>query len=101
MKPAKWHQEWRKRNPRSCEISRIKYKFKVSKEEAERLLDKATNGSCDVCGKKHTRPKLNIDHNHKTGIIRGVLCHSCNVVLGLVKDKPELLGKLQEYLYAI
>ena len=39
-----------------------------------------------------------IDHNHKTGVIRGVLCRNCNSALGLFQDDTEILEKAIRYL---
>lgn len=39
-----------------------------------------------------------IDHDHSTGVVRGVLCQGCNVALGNVKDNPETLERLAAYL---
>ncbi len=41
---------------------------------------------------------MHIDHDHKTGEIRGVLCGGCNVALGSARDDPELLRNLAAYL---
>jgi hypothetical protein len=38
------------------------------------------------------------DHDHKTGKFRGWLCHSCNAALGLLKDDPERIAKLLNYI---
>ena len=40
----------------------------------------------------------NIDHNHETGEIRGILCHKCNTGIGLLNDDQELLKKAITYL---
>jgi hypothetical protein len=62
-------------------------------------LVSASNGTCDVCGGLPLPGrKLNIDHCHTTGAIRGLLCHGCNVGLGYFKDSPERLIKAAEYL---
>jgi DNA-directed RNA polymerase subunit RPC12/RpoP len=45
-----------------------------------------------------TRENLAVDHNHATGENRGLLCQRCNKILGLVRDHPELLLFLLEYL---
>ncbi|KKM72361.1 hypothetical protein LCGC14_1421320, partial [marine sediment metagenome] len=39
-----------------------------------------------------------VDHCHKTGIVRGLLCKSCNLTLGFVKDDVDLLQGLINYL---
>lgn len=53
------------------------------------------NGRPDVSGKK---TMFHVDHDHTTGKIRGLLCHSCNVSIGLMKDSPSLLRQAAEYL---
>jgi len=41
---------------------------------------------------------LSVDHNHRSGENRGLLCDSCNLILGLAKDSQELLRRLIVYL---
>ena len=63
------------------------------------------NGVCAICHNPEThrdglsgKPKdLAIDHDHKTGAVRALLCSSCNTALGLFNDDPELLAKAQSY----
>ena len=50
------------------------------------------NNVCGICGKSETIAKngkvqkLSIDHDHKTGKIRGLLCNRCNFAIGILKD---------------
>jgi len=55
---------------------------------------------CEVCGAfgKDSKIGICLDHNHETGEFRGWICHRCNVVLGMVKDKIEILELLIKYL---
>lgn len=54
---------------------------------------------CTICGDLSTNGKCHsIDHDHKTGQIRGVLCSSCNLGLGKFKDDPQLLEFARIYL---
>ena len=56
---------------------------------------------CAIC-KQPSRilgRELGIDHNHETGIVRGLLCHNCNRGLGHFKDNPELCFEAARYLY--
>lgn len=51
--------------------------------------------SCAICGSK---VRLVVDHCHKTGRIRGVLCAKCNSAIGLLGDDTERLASAIEYL---
>jgi len=63
----------------------------------ERLL-KEQNGRCAICGRpdghrscKGKQCKLAVDHDHKAGTVRGLLCNNCNRGLGRFKDSVKLL----------
>lgn len=72
--------------------------FKFSAEQFDALLV-AQNGMCAICETAFSaKTKANVDHDHKTGRIRGLLCFRCNVVLGHVKDSVTILEKLAAYL---
>lgn len=65
----------------------------------------AQGGVCAVCDKPERRRsklgnlrRLAVDHCHKTGRIRSLLCADCNTGLGLFLDSPDLLTKAAEYL---
>ena len=63
-------------------------------------LFKAQNGLCLGCFKHQSQfnHRLFVDHCHKTGKVRGLLCSSCNRALGGVHDVPETLRRLADYL---
>lgn len=73
--------------------------YKMSLNDEKELLARQ-NGSCAIC----TTPlilgeqKVHIDHNHKTGHVRGLLCQKCNLGLGLFNDNPLLLLRAVMYL---
>lgn len=64
------------------------------------LIFAEQNGLCLGCYKHQTACKrsLCVDHDHKTGKVRGLLCHECNSVLGYTKDNPVVLRRLADYL---
>ena len=49
--------------------------------------------ACAICGRepKHGGRRLDIDHDHKTGQVRGLLCPKCNRMLGWARDTPNIL----------
>lgn len=61
-------------------------------------------GVCKLCGsegfvmKETHKLRLVVDHCHKDGHVRGLLCHNCNRALGLLKDNTETLNKAIAYL---
>ena len=64
------------------------------------MLEKQDNG-CAICGSQENNNKnqpLVVDHCHETNCIRGILCHSCNLMLGLIKEKIETLESAIKYL---
>ena len=52
----------------------------------------------DSFGRHHNRNKVVVDHNHKTGNVRGLLCTMCNKGLGLFKDNVEYLERAGDYI---
>jgi hypothetical protein len=55
-------------------------------------------GRCSICGGNRAKRKLAVDHDHKTGKIRGLICGVCNTLLGMADDDTELLQSAIEYL---
>ena len=53
---------------------------------------------CRVVFSRLTNERANVDHCHRTGRIRGILCGRCNLLIGLAGDSPKLLRSLARYL---
>jgi hypothetical protein len=83
----------------------IKHNYGITLEEYNNLLN-SQNGRCAICDKMETQSSckngtidsLRVDHDHKTGKIRGLLCSKCNFALGHFNDDIELLNKAIKYL---
>lgn len=96
--------EWVKNNPLKVRDKRLKRHYGISLEQYEAMI-KLQNGVCCICLKpemslsKNGKIKsLAVDHNHKTGIIRGLLCHRCNIALGGFMDDIDSLKRAIYYL---
>ena len=63
--------------------------------EVRNALLSAAKNRCEICGKRSER--LVIDHDHDTGIVRGVLCSACNTGIGLLNDNPQVLRRAFVY----
>lgn len=98
-KAASYGKEWREKNPERAIIGRIASAYNVCLESASDWY-KLTMTSCDSCGDvwlpTHSK-RLFIDHDHTTGLIRGVLCHHCNSALGLLKEDDVRILALLAY----
>jgi endogenous inhibitor of DNA gyrase (YacG/DUF329 family) len=68
------------------------------------VMEEAQDHRCALCDRKgYTMAeyhilKLVVDHDHKTGRVRGLLCHDCNRALGLLKDNLNTISKIPQYL---
>lgn len=70
------------------------------------IMFKEQNGLCAICNKPETRKsrkkgdicRLTIDHCHFTNIVRGLLCHACNVFIGHANDDIKVLEAAIDYL---
>lgn len=96
----KWYD---KSNAERTRAFNLKRRWGMSVAEADALIAKQ-GGLCLVCGCVMTLTKgprrAQIDHDHKTGLFRGVLCRHCNTGIGLLGDDPEVLMKAAAYLEA-
>jgi hypothetical protein len=74
-------------------------KYGITLEQKEALLHKQL-GKCPICSDplKPGRTGMQVDHDHTTGKVRGLLCHPCNIVLGDFREDVALFGRAIEYL---
>lgn len=73
--------------------------YGISLKRYEELF-KAQFGTCAICHNPPTKEKpfLVVDHDHKTGKVRGLLCNKCNVAIGLLQDSMKNLHSAARYL---
>lgn len=86
-------------NSEKRRVSNLKKYYNLTKKEHDYLYS-SQNGCCAICGReeKELNKILHVDHCHKDGKVRGLLCSNCNTSLGLMKDSIELLEKAIGYL---
>ena len=93
-RPSGWHKK-----------HDLKKHFNMTLEEYNNKMEEQ-NGVCAICKRKETRIHpatkktqcLSVDHCHKTGKIRGLLCSNCNIALGNFQDSTEVLKNAVVYL---
>jgi len=75
----------------------LQQKYGITEEIYERIFTKQ-NGKCAICRCQQRYQRLAVDHDHKTGMVRGLLCVQCNRGLGRFFDSPARLIAAAEYL---
>lgn len=124
----KWRKEWRRKHPekvraeyhaRMSKDGGAKEKARCAKYRAdnpERLraiklrkfgltladydaMFEVQGGLCAICLQRNIENRrLAVDHDHRSGKVRGLLCGSCNKALGLFRDSPQILTAALAYL---
>lgn len=95
--------QWRKNNPEKFRTqqkrtarNRALKQYGLNEYGFEDLLEIQGN-SCAICKTEFSKTPA-IDHSHETNAVRGLLCHTCNVGLGMFKDSIDVMLSAIEYL---
>jgi len=86
-------------NPKKAKEYQLKLKYNLTSEQYDEMFKKQ-NGCCAICNKHQSKLKhnLSVDHSHDSGKVRGLLCHNCNLAIGLLNDDSKLTNKATQYL---
>ena len=79
----------------------LKRKYNLTPDQLQKMIDEQ-NGVCTICKDpkcQSKNKKLCVDHNHKTGRVRGILGQKCNSAIGMVRENPEILKRIIMYLF--
>lgn len=79
---------WKERHPEKRKLYTRNSRIRAYGIEPETYYEMLKNqgNECAICKGKSTRRAMNIDHNHTTGKVRGLLCDGCNLKLGFVEN---------------
>lgn len=91
--------EWARANKHKAFERSCLTKFGLTLADYDSMLA-AQGGGCACCGRRINKSgrRLGVDHNHETGVVRGILCHHCNAGIGHFADDPDLLRLAIDYL---
>ena len=76
---------------------RLKNDYGMTEADWYVLLE-SQNYGCAICGARESYRRLSVDHCHKTGKVRGILCDACNHAIGRMEDNPDRLIAAAEFL---
>ena len=89
---------WKRKNPLKARSYAIKARYGISEDKVRDLLARQ-NFKCAICMVKiDFRFSGHIDHDHKSGEVRGILCGSCNRAIGLLKDDHVVIAEAAAYI---
>jgi hypothetical protein len=93
---SRWYAENKERGRQTRRAWKLLKKFAVTEADYQRMLEQQ-GGVCAICRGTQT-VRLAVDHSHKTGDTRGLLCRRCNLGLGFFDDSPGTLMAAIAYL---
>lgn len=88
------NKKWKKKNKDRSQNCYLLREYNITLQYWD-SMNKLQKSRCAICCKKS---RLNTDHYHKTGRVRGLLCRICNTSLGGFRDDTEILKKAIAYL---
>lgn len=106
IKDRQKFKETLKLHPEICKKYNLKQRYGITIREIQNLFT-TQSGRCAICyclldnislDKEHRSKNIRIDHDHSTGKVRGLLCKSCNALLGMCNDDINILHGAIAYL---
>jgi hypothetical protein len=101
-----WRQKvGRRETVEQMRIWKLWQKYRLPEKDYKRMLADQ-NGVCAICGEPETRMNnkgtgirnLCVDHDHRTGEVRGLLCMTCNLFIGAIGERAQIARNVAKYL---
>lgn len=83
-------------NKRAARGYHFRKKYGISLEDYDRMLGEQ-DGRCAIC-RRESDKHLVVDHDHESGAVRALLCSSCNMAVGFVREDPVIAEQIIFYL---
>jgi hypothetical protein len=90
---------WREKNKGYFKNYYIQWRYGITTVEYNNMFT-AQNGKCAICGKHQSEltKTLAVDHDHKSSVVRGLLCQNCNAGIGFLNDDVDIIRAAADYL---
>lgn len=101
-----YQKAYRQATPHIGKGHSLRASFGISFEEYNKMLQ-SQDGKCAICKQPETQLRqgklkaLSVDHDHKSGAIRGLLCSDCNTGIGKLKENGKIFQSAMRYLSII
>lgn len=96
-KQREYARKYKEKNPNAKRNSTYKRKYGITLAEYDVMFEDQ-NGTCSICKLPEINRRLAVDHDHKTGKVRSLLCTRCNMVIGLMEENTESLNNAIKYI---
>lgn len=98
-KVKKSYKRWKGENSEYLKRAWLRRAYNLTLEDYQKMLDDS-GGFCEICSKPFDFDNREpcVDHDHVTGIVRGLLCQKCNTGIGMLNDDATILQKAADYL---
>lgn len=93
----RWIESNKERHTETKRRKHLMDKYGITLEQYDEMFEDQ-DGKCAICLKTVDSMNLCVDHCHKTGVVRGLLCHNCNRGIGLLQDSADTLRVAADYL---
>lgn len=90
------HRAYQKANKERIKKYKIEHTYGISYSFYKELI-KQQKGLCKICKSIEPKRALAVDHDHNTGLVRGLLCTRCNMFLGRIESNPGFLERVLAY----
>jgi hypothetical protein len=98
QKSKEYHQKHKEKLLHRRWVNMIKQKYNLTEKQYNDMWD-SQGHKCKICPKTDFGSKRPVvDHDHKTGEVRGLLCSKCNSLLGFANDNLAILEAAKQYL---
>lgn len=99
IKKHRYKYRWEDKYKKSSLDYKLRKDYNITLDQYDKLFEQQ-KGLCAICGKPQPVKfhRLAVDHDRKTNKVRGLLCQSCNGMLGLAKDDVTTLSNAIKYL---
>ncbi len=84
--------KWRKDHPECYMAHHYEKNYNITLKDYDKMFEEQ-QGCCFICGRHQSEfnRRLDVDHDHSTSRVRGLLCYSCNTKLGWYEKQQEKL----------
>lgn len=90
--------KWRLKNATKMRYDMVRYYYGITPDQYEEVVRRQL-GCCAICGAENSgKRRLHVDHDHKTGKFRGLLCSRCNSGIGMFRERELLMRRAIAYL---